>query len=71
MECKELAYVRVTIVTRELAGYKLDLMGVRKIRWDKEGTVRAGAYISLYGKGSENHQLGTDFFCTPQNNISS
>jgi len=43
MECKELAEVRVTIVTRQLAGYKLDLMGVRKVRWDKEGTVRAVA----------------------------
>jgi hypothetical protein len=22
---------------RELAGYKLDLVGVQKVRWDKEG----------------------------------
>jgi hypothetical protein len=29
-------------VARELAKYKLDLVGVQEIRWDKEGTVRAG-----------------------------
>ena len=27
---------------RELARYKLDLVGVQEFRWDKEGTVRAG-----------------------------
>jgi len=49
-------------VDRELATYKLDLVGVLKVRWDKEGTVRAGSYISLYGKGNENRHLGTVFF---------
>ena len=58
------------MVVRELAKYKLDLVRVRKVRRDKEGTVIAGAYISSYGKGSENHQLGTGFFA-PHNNISS
>jgi hypothetical protein len=29
---------------RESARYKLDLMGVQEVRWDKAGTVRAGDY---------------------------
>ena len=28
-------------VVRELARYKLDLVGVREVRWDKGGTLRA------------------------------
>jgi exonuclease III len=28
--------------TRKLARYKLDLVGVQKVRWDKGGMVRAG-----------------------------
>jgi len=46
---------------RELARYKLDLVGVQEVRWNKEGTVKAGDYSFFYGKGNENHQLGTGF----------
>jgi exonuclease III len=49
-------------VAKELATYKLDLVDVQEVRWDKGGTVRAGDYNFLYGKGNEIHQLGTGFF---------
>jgi len=42
MDCKETVLVRFT-VARELARYKLDLVGVR-VRWDAWVTVRAGFF---------------------------
>jgi hypothetical protein len=45
----------------ELARYKLDLVGVQEVRWNKEGTVKVGDYSFFYGKGNGNHQLGTGF----------
>jgi len=47
---------------RELRRYKLDVVGVQEVRWDKGGTVREGDYDFFYGKGNDNHQLGTGFF---------
>ena len=40
----------LTAVARELARYKLDLVGVKEVRWEKEGTVKAGDYSFFYGK---------------------
>ena len=34
----------LTAAATEFAGYKLDLVLVQEVRWDKEGTVRARDY---------------------------
>ena len=51
-------------VARELVRYKLDLVGLQEVRWDKGGIVRGGGgdYTLFYGKGNGIHQLGTGFF---------
>jgi hypothetical protein len=38
------------LISRELATYKLDVVGVHEVRWDKGGAVRAGDYNFFYGK---------------------
>jgi exonuclease III len=48
-------------VVRELGKYKLDLVGVQEVRWEKGGTERSEDYTLLYGKRNEDHQLGTGF----------
>jgi hypothetical protein len=51
----------LTAASRELVRYKLDLVSIQEVRWDKGGKERAGTYI-FYGKGNKNRQLGTGFF---------
>jgi hypothetical protein len=50
------------IVSRKLARYKLELVGVQKVRWEGGGTEPAGEYTFLYIKENANHKLGSDFF---------
>jgi len=38
----------------------------RSLGWDKGGTVRAGDYNFVYGKGNENHQLRTGYLYTTE-----
>ncbi|PNF26118.1 hypothetical protein B7P43_G04440 [Cryptotermes secundus] len=49
-------------VAKEISEYELDLAGVQEVRWDEDRTEPAGEYTFLYGKGNENHELGTGFF---------
>jgi exonuclease III len=59
-----------TTVSRILARSKLDLLGVREVRWDKEGTVRPGDYIFSMENETKIIYFEQDF-CTPQNGVSS
>jgi exonuclease III len=40
------------IVARELGKYKLYLVNVQEVRWEKGGTERAEDYTFFYGKGN-------------------
>jgi hypothetical protein len=42
--------------------YNLYLVEVKEVRWDRDGTEPAGEYMFFYGKGNENHEVGTGFF---------
>ena len=48
----------VRLVARELDKYRLDLIGVQEVRLYGNGISPVGEY---YGKGNNNHLLGTGF----------
>ena len=50
----------LTAATKELARYKLDLVGIQEVRWDEGDTVRQG--ITFFMERKENHQLRTGCF---------
>jgi hypothetical protein len=49
-------------VVKDISKYKLDLVGVQEVRWERGGTKLAGEYPFAYGKGNENHELVIGFF---------
>jgi exonuclease III len=57
-------------VAMELGKYKLDLVGVQEVRWDKGSTEQAEDYTFFYGAGNEGHLLRTGVF-VHKNHISS
>jgi hypothetical protein len=56
----------LTAAARELARYKLGLVGVQEVRREKGGTVRVGDYIIFYAKINQNRQLGTGYLYTTE-----
>jgi exonuclease III len=52
------------IVARKLGKYKLDLVGVQEVTWEKWGTEKAEDYMFFYGEGNGDHQSGTGYFHT-------
>jgi hypothetical protein len=48
-------------VAKEISKYKLELVGVQKVRWDRGDTEPTGKYTFFYRKGNKNHELGTGF----------
>jgi hypothetical protein len=51
-------------VAKEIPKYKLVLVGVQEVRWDRGGIEPAAEYTFFYGNGNDNYELGTGFFCT-------
>jgi hypothetical protein len=51
-------------VAKELARYKLDVVGVQEVRWDKGSTVRAGDYSFSTAKEMKIINWEQDFLYT-------
>jgi len=53
--------VSLPTVARVLAVYKLGLVGVQEVRWDKGGTLRAGDYVFTMAKEAKIINWEQDF----------
>jgi hypothetical protein len=63
LECLEPVEVRFNNkLATELVRYKLDLVGVQEVRWDKGDTVRAGDYNFFYGKEKRKSSIRNRIF---------
>jgi hypothetical protein len=51
----------IVTAAKELSKYKLQLVGVQEVRWERVDTERTGEYTFFSGKGKENRELGTGF----------
>jgi hypothetical protein len=47
---------------KEISKYKLDLVGVQKVKWDRGGTEPAGEHTFFFEKENEDHELGAGSF---------
>ena len=57
----------LTTVARELAKYKLDLVGVQEVRWDRRRHCKSRGYIFFWGE--KKLFDGNRIFGTPQNRV--
>jgi len=52
----------LTAAARELSRYKLDLVGVQEVRWDKGDTATAGDYNFFLWKKKPKSSIGKKIF---------